>query len=165
MRLLKTIKYWKFTLCSKTDAEMGHIGSVKSTFFHIMIGLCSFQRLLYDKQSKPLGRECMCTSVQRFQPHKSMSIEFSRKFQKFHYIPANSLLTLSPHPTPQTLTHFVICPLNLIYLGFYVTFDPVQVISRWVVGRAEETSTYSWSRFCTVNCQPTASNYQLSHLR
>ena len=27
------------------------------------------------------------------------------------------------------------------------------------------TSTYSWSRFCTVNCQPMASIYQLSHLR
>ena len=25
--------------------------------------------------------------------------------------------------------------------------------------------TYSWSRFCTVNCRPLASNYQLSHLR
>ena len=33
------------------------------------------------------------------------------------------------------------------------------------VGRADETSTYSWSRFCTINCRPTASNYQLSHLR
>ena len=52
-----------------------------------------------------------------------------------------------------------------IYLGFYVAFNTVQVISRWVVGRAEETSTYSWSRFCTVNCRPTVSNYQLSHLR
>ena len=52
-----------------------------------------------------------------------------------------------------------------IYFGFHVTFNTVQVISRRVVGRAEETSTYSWSRFCTVNCQPTASNYQLSHLR
>ena len=52
-----------------------------------------------------------------------------------------------------------------IYLGFYITFNTVQVISRQVVGRAEETSTYSWSRFCTVNCQPTASNYQLSQLR
>ena len=41
----------------------------------------------------------------------------------------------------------------------------VQVISRGVVGRAEETSTYSWSRFCTVNCRPMASNYQLSYLR
>ena len=30
-----------------------------------------------------------------------------------------------------------------IYLGFYVAFNTVQVISRWVVGRAEETSTYS----------------------
>ena len=29
-----------------------------------------------------------------------------------------------------------------IYLGFYVAFNTVQVISRWVVGRAEETSTY-----------------------
>ena len=37
--------------------------------------------------------------------------------------------------------------------------------SRRVVGRAEETSTYSSSGFCTVNCQPTASNYRLSYLR
>ena len=53
----------------------------------------------------------------------------------------------------------------LIYLGSYVAFNTVQLISRQVVQRAEETSTYSWSRFCTVNCRPTASNYQLSHLR
>ena len=52
-----------------------------------------------------------------------------------------------------------------IYLGFYVTLNTVQVISRWVVGRAEETSTYSLLGFCTVNCRPTASNYQLSDLR
>ena len=52
-----------------------------------------------------------------------------------------------------------------IYLGFYVTFNTVQVISRRVVGRAEETSTYSSLGFCTVNCRPMASNYQLSHLR
>ena len=52
-----------------------------------------------------------------------------------------------------------------IYLGFYVAFNTVQVISRRVVGRAEETSTYSSLGFCTVNCRPTESNYQLSHLR
>ena len=52
-----------------------------------------------------------------------------------------------------------------IYLRFYVTFNTVQVISRWVVGRVEETSTHSSLGFCTVNCRPTASNYQLSHLR
>ena len=52
-----------------------------------------------------------------------------------------------------------------IYLGFYVAFNTVQVISRWVVGRAEETSTYSLLGFCIVNCRPTASNYQLCHLR
>ena len=52
-----------------------------------------------------------------------------------------------------------------IYLRFYVAFNTVQVISRRVVGRAEETSTYSWSMFCTVNYRPKASNYQLSHLR
>ena len=48
-----------------------------------------------------------------------------------------------------------------IYLfiwGFYVAFNTVQVISRRVVGRAEETSTYSSLGFCTVNCRPTASN-------
>ena len=52
-----------------------------------------------------------------------------------------------------------------IYLGFYIAFNTVQVISRRVVRRAEETSTYSSLGFCTVNCRPTASNYQLSHLR
>ena len=52
-----------------------------------------------------------------------------------------------------------------IYVGFYIAFNTVQVISRWVVGRAKETSTYSSSGFSTVNCRPTASNYQLSHLR
>ena len=52
-----------------------------------------------------------------------------------------------------------------IYLGFYIAFNTVQVISRRVVGRAEETSTYSSSGFCTVNCRPMASNYQLSDLR
>ena len=41
---------------------------------------------------------------------------------------------------------------GFIYLGFYVAFNTVQVISRWVVGRTEETSTYSSSGFCTVNC-------------
>ena len=40
-----------------------------------------------------------------------------------------------------------------IYLGFNIAFNTfVQVISRWVVLWAEETSTYSWSMFCTVNC-------------
>ena len=52
-----------------------------------------------------------------------------------------------------------------IYLEFYVAFNTVQVISQRVFGRAEETSTYSLSGSCTVNCRPTASNYQLSHLR
>ena len=41
-----------------------------------------------------------------------------------------------------------------VYLGFYVAFNTVQVISQQVVGRAEETSTYSWLGFCTVNCRP-----------
>ena len=41
-----------------------------------------------------------------------------------------------------------------IYYAFYVAFNTVQVISRRVVGRAEETSTYSSLGFCTVNCRP-----------
>ena len=32
-------------------------------------------------------------------------------------------------------------PIVFIYLGFYVAFNTVQVISQRVVGRAEETST------------------------
>ena len=50
-----------------------------------------------------------------------------------------------------------------IYLGFYVAFNTVQVISRWIVGRAEETSRYSSTGFYTVNCQPPAC--KLSHLK
>ena len=48
------------------------------------------------------------------------------------------------------------CVYLFVYLGFYVAFNTVQVISRRVVGRAEETSTYSSLGFCTVNCRPTA---------
>ena len=51
------------------------------------------------------------------------------------------------------------------YLGFYIAFNTVQVTSRWVVRRGEETSTYSSSGICIFNCWPTGSNYQLSHLR
>ena len=47
---------------------------------------------------------------------------------------------------------------------FCIAFNIVQIIPPWVVGRAE-TSTYSWSRFCDVNCRQMASNHQLSHLR
>ena len=68
----------------------------------------------------------------------------------------NGLMDLPRSPSIFTL---------FIYLGFYVAFNTVQVISRQVVGRAEETSTYSSLGFCTVNCRPTASNYQLSHIR
>ena len=50
--------------------------------------------------------------------------------------------------------------IKFIYLGFYVAFNTIQVI----VGRAEETSTYSLLGFCTVNCRPMASN-KLSHFR
>ena len=38
-------------------------------------------------------------------------------------------------------------------------------ITTGIVLWTEETSTYRWSRFCTVNCRPTASNYRLSRLR
>ena len=46
----------------------------------------------------------------------------------------------------------ILNPFVFIYLEFYVDFNTVQVISRRVVGRAEETSTYSSLGFCTVNC-------------
>ena len=53
-----------------------------------------------------------------------------------------------------------------IYLGFYVAFNTVQVISRRVVGKGGGNQYIQLvSGFCTVNCRPTASNYQLSHLR
>ena len=60
-----------------------------------------------------------------------------------------------------------VCMLIFIYLFylFGVLRRFQQVISRRVVGRAEKTSTYSSLGLCTVNCRPTASNYQLSHLR
>ena len=71
---------------------------------------------------------------------------------------------LSPSPVFTWLKHLrsnCFYRFYFIYLGFYVAFNTVQVI----VGRAQETSTYSSLGFCTVNCRPTANNYQLSHLR
>ena len=62
------------------------------------------------------------------------SVFFHCQFTHFHYVSSHILFLL-----------------QFIYLGFYVTFNTVQVISRQVVRRAEETSTHNWSRFCTVN--------------
>ena len=64
-------------------------------------------------------------------------------------------------PIAQLIFHSTINPC-FVYLGFYVAFNTVQVISRRVVGRAEETSTYSSLGFCTVNCRPTASTLTLA---
>ena len=50
-----------------------------------------------------------------------------------------------------------------IYLEFYITFDTVQVISRQVVGNAEETRTYIWSRFCTDQRQATTRFHTRGH--
>ena len=72
---------------------------------------------------------------------------------------ADHLFTSPPRPQPLAFDFY------FIYLGFYVAFNTVEVISQWVVGRAEETSTYRSLGFCTVKCWPTASNYQLCHLR
>ena len=69
----------------------------------------------------------------------------------------------SPEEIPITFINIYL--FYFIYLGFYITFNTVQVISQRVVRRAEETSTLSLLGFFTVNCQPMASNYQLSHLR
>ena len=81
-------------------------------------------------------------------------------FHAFRRSGATLLTTMSSY---STLWHMAFG--LFVYLGFCVAFNTVQVISRRVVGRAEETRTYSSLGFCTVNCRPTASNYQLSHLR
>ena len=69
----------------------------------------------------------------------------------------NDLTTALDKHVPVSQKKIIIKPntqwyIYFIYLGFYITFNTVQVISRRVVGRAEETSTYSLSGFCTVNC-------------
>ena len=59
-------------------------------------------------------------------------------------------------------------PMCLVYifiLFIYYFIWGFTSLSQWVVGRGEETSVYSSSGFCTVNCRPMASNYQLSYLR
>ena len=78
------------------------------------------------------------------------------------------LLALIPSSNHSVLTsQAIFVPRFFIYLFgvFYVAFNTVQVISRRVVLWAEETSTYSWSRFCTVNCWALVSNYGLSFIR
>ena len=45
-------------------------------------------------------------------------------------------------------------PNSLFFVFIWGFTSLVQVISQRVLLWAEETNTYSWSRFCTVNCQP-----------
>ena len=55
-----------------------------------------------------------------------------------------------------TYSFFKVTPVMVswfVYLfGVLHCLQHCKVISQQVVGGAEETSTYSWSRFCTVNC-------------
>ena len=60
------------------------------------------------------------------------------------FITQDTIWTNEPDNSTDLLELKQICYvilLILIYLGFYVAFNTVQVISRQVVGRAEETST------------------------
>ena len=99
--------------------------------------------------------------------YKTLTLQRKNTFQlKLHVMLCN--LSNNENYLPFVQSIFLKLRYLFIYLfiwGFYVAFNTVQVISRQVVGRAEETSTYSSLGFCTVNCRPTASNYQLSHLR
>ena len=79
-----------------------------------------------------------------------------------HTIPKS---TCSQNIAQTELINFLSLALNLFIWGFTSLSTLYRSFSRRVVGRAEETSTYSSLGFCTVNCRPTASNYLLSHLR
>ena len=94
----------------------------------------------------------------------SVSISFALGLIRMDVEEKSNMLVLSAWT--KYVSYLGVVVLLIFYLfGFYVAFNTVQVMSQQVVGRTEETSTYSWSRFCTVNCQTMASNYQLSHLR
>ena len=75
----------------------------------------------------------------------------------FYLWPTSSITVHLQYPQDKVLVmanfHHIQQILYILFIlfGFYITFNTVQVISRRVVLWAEETSTYSWSRFCTVN--------------
>ena len=105
------------------------------------------------------------SSMSRKAIRDTSSAQRSSCYATIHESPETKKKEKSPQVGGTVLKYkLYLSPLR-IYLGFYVAFNTVQVISQRVVGRAEKTSTYSWSRFCTVYCRPTASNYPLSHLR
>ena len=107
-----------------------------------------------QKHSKNLNNGSILTRPLRPTGHGTPSREMQKS--QFSFLATRAYLDLFKNTCNSTV---------FIYLGFYVAFNTVQVISRRVVGRAEETSTYSSLGFCTINCRPTASNYQPSHLR
>ena len=69
------------------------------------------------------------------------------------------ILTIVPYTIPQE------SDINWFQDLFSLWSPTFSEILWWIVGRAEETSTYSCSRFCTVNCRSMANSYQLSHIR
>ena len=52
---------------------------------------------------------------------------------------------------------------DLFYFGFYI--EPQHCAGHITTGSfmGRGNKTYSWSRFCTVICGPSESNYQLSN--
>ena len=62
------------------------------------------------------------------------------------------------------MTYLIISALGILYLfGVLCPFQHCTV--HITTGSWKGRGTYSSSEYCTVNCQLTASNYQLSHLR
>ena len=90
---------------------------------------------------------------------KAIRMAFIRKVQLLQYVTMYLFPIFTDEPKCQGMYLLFIWVLSLL------SFNTVQVISQRVVLCAEETSTYSWSRFYSVNCRLMASNYQLSHLR
>ena len=76
-------------------------------------------------------------------------------------------MTLSSERGNKHIEYFERIDLSVLfnYLGFYIAFNTVQIISRRGLLWADETRTYSWSSFCTANCLPLVRNCQLSHIR
>ena len=105
------------------------------------------------------------TVIAKVQPQRSSSVSSQS---------ASYVVVDDQQSKPSRQLMFALSPTKtfiFIYLGFNTALFiwVLTTLSTHCIGHImtrslfiEETSTYSWSRFCTLNCRSTASNYQLS---
>ena len=159
----------------------GHRHSAQTSMsFNYHVGfLCEVVTKLHKVHLPPLALCCSVTPTTETQPYIYRGLHLQLPFQELHLYMITFVCALPQcqifrgrnfkHFKTSTectrLWTFCHCVTFIYIFGVLRHFQHCTGHITTGSWKDRGTSTYSSLGFCTVNCRPTASNYQLSHLR